>query len=137
MLEQFIRRLSLDLMVEAVRHTDPTARKQFAEVYWDLLYLYRFGLPRITGLDKLPGPFPPQPQPDPLPMARISVLEEAVFHLAGAAFGDPEPEPNIFSSKAIRLAGAKNLSARLATAQRRLNAEIARLEALNVAPSPP
>lgn len=133
MLETLIKGVALDLIAGVLRHPDPSARRKFAEAYWDLQYLYRFGIPKISGIDELPRPFPPEPRPHPSPIDRTKIHEEVLFGLAKALLMDPEPEPNIssvFGDKAVKLAAAKNLSQRLLAAEKLLTKEIARLETL-------
>jgi hypothetical protein len=131
MLDQVIRSLALDLIAGAVRHPDPAIRARLAEAFWDLQYLYRFGIPKISGIELLPRTFPPEPGPDPFPINRLKLHEDLIFDLARAVLNDPDPEPNITSvvgSKVARLAGARSLSKRLAAAQKLLAKEIERLE---------
>lgn len=133
MLDNIIRRTALELLVGAVRHPEPKVRDLLAEMFWDLQYIYRFGIPRIPPAE-IPFPFPPQPQPDPSPINRLQLHEELLIGLVDFAAGDPDPEPNInniegiLKNPSIRLAAAKNLLQRLNTATEKLNKEIARLE---------
>jgi hypothetical protein len=126
------RQLTLDLLVGAIRHPNATIRRQLAEAFWDLQYLYKFGIPKLPPPEGI-GPYPPRPQPDPSPLDRIRVHEELLLGLVDVFDGDPNPEPNlqgILRDKGIRLAAAKALSQRLTGALQGLNKEIARLERL-------
>lgn len=127
MIDQLIRGMALDLSVAAVRHPDRPVREESARLFWDLQYLYRFGVFRVPE-----SPLPiPVPQPDPPPGARLRVHEDLLFDLLSAALGDPNPQPNIpgvLGNRQVRLAAAKDASKRLAAAQQMLNREIARLE---------
>lgn len=99
-------------------------------MFWDLQYLYKFGIPRIPP-PELAIPFPPQPQPDPSPIDRLRLHEEILVGLVGVVDGDPDPEPNlgaILRNRSIRLNAAKNLSQRLNIAIQQLDKEILRLE---------
>lgn len=125
-----IRQTALEQLVAAVRHPDPKIRNLYAEMFWDLQYLYKFGIPRTPPLE-LTTPFPPQPQPDPLPIDRLRLHEEILVGLVSAFDGDPDPEPSleaVLRNRSIRLTAAKNLSERLSTAMQQLNKEIAGLE---------
>lgn len=128
MLDAFIRETALHLLVVAVREGDPAARRRLAGLYWDLMYIYRFGIPRV----EIPNPSGPLPNPSPIDRTRIH--EEVLFGLLDAVDrGDTDPEPSItgiLTDKSIRLSAAKNLTVRLTTAQQLLSREIARLEAL-------
>jgi len=136
MLDQVIRNLSVNLMVEVIRHPDPTVRARLAQTFWELQYLYRFNLPKVPGLDLL---LPRRVGPDPSSTDRLQVHEDALFSLADAVLSNPESQratPNIMSvltDESVRLAGAKALSQRLAVANNLLAAEIARLEGIILA----
>ena len=133
MFEDLIREVALHLLASGAREVDPARRRQIAESYWDLVYLYRHGLPKIPDSDLLPRGFPRGPQPDPSPIDRLQVQEELLFGLVALA-GDPEPEPNVsgltrvLGDKAGRLSAAKGLAARMGVAAKHLAEEIARLE---------
>lgn len=130
MLSDIIRRTALEQLVAAVRHPNARVRDLYAEMFWDLQYLYKFGIPRVPP-PELTIPFPPQPQPDPSPVDRLRLHEELLVGLVSAIDGDPEPQPNleaILRNRSIRLNAAKNLSQRLNTAMQQLNKEILRLE---------
>jgi hypothetical protein len=128
MLDSIIREMTLDLIVGAVRHHDPAERRRLAGLYWDLMYIYRFGILRV------PIPNPSAPLPNPSPEGRVRVHEEVLFGLLDTVDrGDPDPEPSIttlVANKSIRLSAAKALAVRLTTAQQQLGKEIERLEAL-------
>lgn len=130
MLNDLIRRLALELLVGAVRHPDPKVRSQLAELFWDLQYIYRFGIPKIPPLE-LQRPWPPQPQPDPSPIDRLGLHEDILMGLVDIYAYDPTSETNLSSvlrDRTIRLAAAKGLTQRLNTALQQLDKEIARLE---------
>lgn len=80
MLNDLIRRLALELLVGAVRHPDPKVRRLLAELFWDLQYIYRFGIPKVPP-PELELPWPPQPQPDPSPLDRLRFHEDILMGL--------------------------------------------------------
>lgn len=94
MLNEIIKRTALEQLVAAVNHPDPRVRNLYAEMFWDLQYLYKFGIPRVPP-PELTVPFPPQPQPYPSPIDRLRLHEQILVGLVSAIDGDPDPEPNL------------------------------------------
>lgn len=131
MLDQFIRKLSLDLMVEALRHPDAAAREKLAQTFWDLQYLCHSGLPKISGMDLLPARTSTS---DRFSADRLQIHEFALFSLADAVLNNSEFQPgapnmtSVLKNETARLAGAKALSERLLAANALIAAEIGRLE---------
>jgi hypothetical protein len=41
MLKDTIRQAALEQLVAAVRHPDPKIRNSYAEMFWDLQYIYK------------------------------------------------------------------------------------------------
>ncbi|MDR4516319.1 MAG: hypothetical protein MRK00_02850 [Nitrosomonas sp.] len=85
-----IQNVAGSLLVKSL--TDTSLR----DAYWDLMYIYKFGLPEIP-VPEIKGPFPPEPQPDPSPI-ELSVPNSLLKHDPDpqpAVFGDPDPQPNI------------------------------------------
>lgn len=134
MLDSIIKQTALGLLVRAVQDPDPKVREELSQLFWDLQYIYRFGIPKIPTPELFPipvRPFPPQPQPDPSPIDRLRINEEILFGLIDTFDGDPSPQPNItgvLRNTKIRLKAAKALSQRLNTAMEGLKKEIECLE---------
>lgn len=129
-LSAIVKRLALEMIAGAVRHPDPATRRLLAEHYFDLKYLYLYGLPTVPRPD-LRVPWPPQPGPDPSPIDHLRRHDEILFDLLGAEDGDPEPEPNIraiLRDRGLRLAALKALSTRLKQALPRIDSAILNLE---------
>ncbi|NER51292.1 MAG: hypothetical protein F6J92_32415 [Symploca sp. SIO1A3] len=137
MLDNIVKQTALALLVRAVRDPDPKVREELIRLFWDLQYIYRFGIPEIPNLIRNLDPTPtptiplPQPQPDPSPIDRLMIHEEILFGLIDIFKGDPSPDPNIagvLRNTEIRLKAAKDLSQRLNTAMVGLNKEIESLQ---------
>ncbi|HBL13324.1 MAG TPA: hypothetical protein DD379_18370 [Cyanobacteria bacterium UBA11162] len=130
MLNDLIRQQALEWLVGAIRHPDPKVRNLLAELFWDLQYIYRFGIPKIPPAE-LQIPWPPQPQPDPSPLDRLRLHENILMGLVDIYAYEPDPETNlsyVLRDRTIRLTAAKGLSQRLNTALQQLDKEIAQLE---------
>ena len=135
MIEQIIRRYILDLLSFGAQTGSQGIRREIVESFWDLQYLYRFGIPEI------PSPLPPKgPETDPNPADQIYLRDDLIFELTNAMLdvgnvrprrGDPSPQPSLISKLGqteFRIAGAKKLAERLSKAQALLSEEIIRLE---------
>ena len=122
MLNQVIASSALGLIARIVREGD----ESLVPYFWDLMYLYRYGLGHL----QIPhSPIPPLPTPDPSPPREVH--DRLLFELFNALLGDPNPQPNLvgmLGAREARLAGAKALQSRVNTAQQHLAAEIGRLE---------
>lgn len=133
-MNDLFRQITLDLLGGALSHPSAAARRQFAEAFWDLQYLYKFGIPKLPPPEPgIIGPYPPRPQPDPSPFDRLHLHEQILLGLVDVLDGDPDPQPNlqnVLRDKGIRLAAARALSQRLTTAVQGLSKELARLERL-------
>jgi len=130
MMDSIIKQVALATLARAVQDPDPKVREELSLLFWDLLNIYRFGLPELPKPEPI-IPFPPQPQPDPSPIDRLMIHEEILFGLIDIVKGDPSPQPSIagvLNNTEIRLKSAKNLSQRLNTAMKELNQEIASLQ---------
>jgi hypothetical protein len=128
--DSFIKGLTLDMLAGAARHPDPKVRLELAEMYWDLKYIYLFGIPKNPVPD-LPIPWPPEPQPDPSPWKRMQLHEDILVSLIDSTSGEPDPQANINSvlrDPRIRLEAASGLHKRLNLAVEQLALEIKRLE---------
>ena len=129
-INNIIRQVALDLLVGAVRNEDSRVRRELVELFWDLQYIYRFGVPRV------PSPDIPLPVPSILQLAldsseRIQLHQEVLLGLLDEIAGDPSPQPslqNILYDQQVRLAAAKGLNQRLEFALKQVNQEIERLE---------
>ena len=123
-----LRQVATDLLVHAVRESN----SELLRLYWELMYLYRFGLPKIPPLFD-----PNRPAPDPVPDSiyidsRVfdSIIAKAVHDPGfGTLFGDPTPQPNLdqFGGVRVRLDAAQALCKRLVVAVKELEHEIAEL----------
>lgn len=135
MLNQLIRQVALGILVKAAREQNP----DLARYFWDLKYLYEFGLePPPEAVPDIP--FPPGPQPDPVPFRQLGIHAEVLFGLAdlvadqavaGTGAGDPSPQPNlgfVLTNPDPRLDAAKHVQQRLKKAVGHLEEEIHRLE---------
>lgn len=114
------QQLALDLLVNGVR----TGNSAIIEAYWDLMYLYKFGIFKIEpGIPRIIGP-------DPLPIFSTQDQNFLLFELINFAAGDPQPESslktNVFSSQ-VRLTAVKALRERLTSAVKLADVEITRL----------
>ena len=85
-----IQNVAGDLLVKSLSDTS------LRDAYWDLMYIYKFGLPEIP-VPEIKGPFPPEPQPDPSPidLSGLNTLTQHDPEPQPAVFGDPDPQPNI------------------------------------------
>jgi hypothetical protein len=98
--------------------------------FWDLKYIYLFGLPEVPPA-AVPGPFPPEPQPDPASLAqRVQVLETIVFDLVGGRTADPSPQPSrqsVFQDTKLQLEAVERLTKRFESGLQQLKQEHDRL----------
>jgi hypothetical protein len=136
-----IQRLALHLLVKCAQEWwdwynggQVGPEPKCPEYYWDLMYLYRFGLPKILGLEELDiMRWWNRPQPDPLPFWN-SGIESLFLDVLDAALGDPHPQPyilrEIYGNTDARLNSVKKLSVFYENALVRLNEELTRLEQL-------
>lgn len=119
------RQVALGLLVRGVTERD----EELIRLFWDLQYLYKFGLPEIVP-SEIPVDFN-IPQPDPSPIDRIQVNETILSQLVDVVAGDPSPQPSIQSilkDTNIRLSSAKNFAQNLNSALKMVNSEIQELE---------
>lgn len=129
MLNDIIRQTALEQLAAAVRHRDPRVRDLYAEMFWDLQYLYKFGIHR-TSPPELNVPFGDPSHGDPSPTDRLRLHEEILVGLVSAVDDELDPQSNleaVLRNRNIRLSAAKNLYERLNTAIEQLEKEIARL----------
>jgi hypothetical protein len=101
--------------------------------YWDLAYFYKFGLPKIPGLEELDiFRWWNRPQPDPPPFWYIG--HELLPDILDTALGDPHPQPNIFrkifGNTELRIDSIKRTIEHFDSAKVQLQAELERLEQL-------
>jgi hypothetical protein len=136
MLDSIIKQTALALLVRGV------GNEQAAKLFWDIKYLYLFGIPEIPNLipnPELPPqpfpapviPFPPQPQPDPSPIDRLRINEDILFDLIDIfdeGFSSQSGIAGVLRNTEIRLKAANELYQRLNTAMEGLKKEIERLE---------
>lgn len=131
MLNDIIRQTALEQLAAAVRHQDPKLRDLYAEMFWDLQYVYKFGIHR-TLPPELNVPFSSPTQGGTSPTDRLRLHEEILVGLVSAVDDElDDPQSNleaVLRNRSIRLAAAKNLSERLNTAIEQLDREIARLQ---------
>ncbi len=104
-------------------------------LYWDLVWLYRHGLPKVPDVD-LPDPQNPDspvgplfdPTPTPIkPEARLILHDILAFDRLSNLRGDPSPQPSIatvISDSAFRAESAKRMLVRFKEAAKALEAEI-------------
>ena len=123
MLDEIVRRLVIAVFAGRVPGVDA------ARWFWDLKYLYHFGLPKLPPL--LPMPWPPGPQPDPDPASlaqRVSALEQLVFELIDVG-RDPSPQPSqsVLLNREIRLESVKRMTKQFETGLQQLAEEQKRL----------
>jgi hypothetical protein len=95
MLNQIIRRTALSLLVRGE-----------IGLYWDLVYIYKYGLPKIE------WPFPsPFEEPTPTPTIEWQRETDALlFDLVNIVAGDPSPQPSLqalLNDRGPRLDAAK------------------------------
>jgi hypothetical protein len=127
MLDQLIRRLTLDLIVEAVRHPNPTSRTALTEAFWELQFLERSGLCQIAGLGLLPDRVS---DTEPPSADRLRAHESVLIGLVNAALGSGGRESGLPSALSVlddppaRETAAKRLADRLTVAQALLGQEI-------------
>jgi hypothetical protein len=128
MLANLIRWYTFQMLIGAIR----TRRNHFIEAYWDLVYIYRFGLPDLKV--ELQIPWPPQPQPDPSPEYWNFGHDILLLDILDLVMGDPNPQPSswikLLGSSQFRIAAATNLLNHFKLAIPQLEAEIQRLEGL-------
>jgi hypothetical protein len=121
MVTDIFRQVALNLLVHGVQ----TGNSTIIEAYWDLMYIYKFGLWKIPEIR-----IPPGHGPDPSPILSTQDHNFLLFELVNSVAGDPEPQPNlktnVFSNK-VRLAAVKGLRERLASAVKLADVEITRL----------
>jgi hypothetical protein len=142
MLLEIVRRMAEQVRRDIAPGTTPTtpaswppSLKALAEAYWDILYIYRFGLPKIpVGELEGPSPFQSQPQTEPSPMSGSFVRDFMLLDVLEHAMGDPHPQPDSFitllGNKQMRITSARNLRDHLKKAIPQLEAEVKRLEKL-------
>ena len=110
--------------------TLPQWLKDLLEAYWDIVYWYRFGLPKIP----IPDPEGPLPGPSPVSGSGNFVRDFLLLDILEHAMGDPHPQPNSWiqtlGNKQIRITAAVNLRDQLKAAIPQLEAEVERLERL-------
>jgi hypothetical protein len=128
MMHTIFQRVALAMLVHCVR------TESICEAYWDLMYVYKFGLPQIplpAELDILRWWNKPRPDPPPIDYPGIEVL---FLDVVGVALGDPNPQPNvlreIYGNTAVRLDSVKRLSVFYENTLTQLNLERERLEQL-------
>jgi hypothetical protein len=122
MLAHIIRRLALEALAGR-----PHSRLSF----WDLKYIYHFGVPKIPPTEPAPIPWPvgPEPDPDPTSLARrVATLEQLVFELIDVP-SDPTPQPSksFLLNRELRLESVKRLTEQFETAVKQLGEEQRRL----------
>jgi len=132
-----IRHVAIQLLASGLQEGNPRRRASILEAYWDLMYLYRFGLPVPVTVPEIH--FPPIPGPDPLPISIARDHSLLLFELVNLVVGDPEPEPVLvgdpepqpnlktFLGREARLAAVKALHERLTRAVKLADVEITRL----------
>ena len=121
MATDLFRTIALHLLVHGVQTRNPV----IIEAYWDLMYIYKFGI------WKIPEPIIPKiGGPDPSPISITQDHNLLLFELVNLVAGDPEPQPNlktdVFSNK-VRLAAVKALRERLVSAVKLADLEMTRL----------
>lgn len=122
MLPQIIRRLALEALA---------GRAPAGLSFWDLKYIYHFGLPTIPPTVPAPIPWPtgPEPDPDPTSLAkRVATLEDLVFDLIDVP-QDPSPQPSrvVLLNRELRLQSVRRLTEQFETAVKQLSEEEKRL----------
>ena len=121
MLAQIIRRLALEALA---------GRADIGLSFWDLKYIYHFGIPKLPPTVPVPVPWPgPQPDPDPTSLAqRVEILEGLVFDLIDVP-DDPSPQPSksVLLNRELRLESVKRLTTQFETAVKQLKEEQQRL----------
>ena len=132
MLDAVMKRILLHLLAGAVRHEDPSVREELALSFWDIKYLYLYGIPKIPSPD-VPAPPFVNPQTDLASsmQERFELHEELLFGLIDIAAGDPSPQPSVqavLQDREARLNAARNLAERLDSGLEQLREEIERLE---------
>lgn len=98
-----------------------------AAAYWDLIYLYRFGLPKVEG-PHFPNPLDPVKAPI---ADEVALHRDILFSLVDGLAGDPTPQPNLvglLADRAPRLQGARRALKRHEDAIVRIRSDIAALE---------
>ncbi len=120
-----VRRTALELLIRGVTKNDD----ELILFFWDLQYLYKFGLPEIVP-PEIPVDFN-DPQPDPSPIERLQVNESILSQLIDVVAGDPSPQPSLQSvlkDTNIRLSSAKKFAENLNNSLKMVNLEIEELE---------
>jgi hypothetical protein len=118
MLAEIIRRLAL----ESLAGRGPTGIS-----FWDLKYIYHFGIPKLPPTEPAPVPWPRVPQPDPDPTslaARVTILEQLVFDLIDVP-ADPTPQPSksVLVNRELRLESVRRLTEQFETGLKQLHEE--------------
>lgn len=122
------QRVALALLVYCTREELNCA------AYWDLMYVYKFGLPKIPLLEELDLlRWWNRPRPDPSPFENTGI-DSLLLEVVGVALGDPNPQPNvlanIYGNTAVRLDSVKRLGVFYQNTLAQLNLERERLEQL-------
>ena len=98
-------------------------------MFWDLQYIYKFGLPEM-----IPPTIPVDfnvPKPDPSPIEMIQVNQYILSQLVDVVAGDPSPQPSlqsILKDTNVRLSSAKSFAKKLNKALKTVKLEIEELE---------
>jgi hypothetical protein len=124
MLDAILRRLALEALA---------GRAPSGIGFWDLQYLYRFGVPTIPSAVFSRLTIPPV-QPDTNELAeRVQLHEEILFTLVSPTANDLNPQPSleaVVGDRAARLEAARGLATRLELGLKQVSLEIQRLEKL-------
>ncbi len=125
MLNAIVSRVALEMLVRSISEED----SEFRRLFWDYMYLYRYGLTEFK--DPVPVLSGLWQEPTPTPMLeRLRLHEEVLIGLIDIAAGDPSPQPSIqavLHDREARLEAAKGLAQRLDSGLEQVNKEIERL----------
>ncbi len=127
MLNEIVKQAAFDLLVQGIREN----RSEVAELFWDLQYIYKFGIFSI--------PVAQDPTPTPVRSVlvnpdRLQLHEDILIALIDVLLGDPTPQPNlpnvssILFNRNIRISAIKRVISKLEDALLQANEEIKRLE---------
>jgi hypothetical protein len=135
MLNQFLQRLILSQLVEAGReaiHHPPGPHderaKELMRIYWDLVYWYKFGIPKFP---ETQIQLPRFNEMGPLTTDTLELHQELLFYLLDAYAGDPSPQPSLQSlllDRSTRLAAAREVALLFERGHQSMKEEITRLE---------